>query len=254
MPSTNLSKTSPTTNSAGSITITKLSSTKRRDAVNLYIEGQYIAAITVDTVLAFNLSKSKTITNHQLNELIIYSTNQKLLQQAVNYISIRIRSQFEINLYLKQIIYKLSQSSKISELANHIIQSNSQNLINQTIKKLEENNYIDDYQFARQWVESRLRSKPRGAQLLKLELKNKGIASEIIQQVLQETLTENNDLNNQMIDQVIQKALKSLRYKNLAPEKLKQILIQRIISKGFSYKNAKNKIDESLVNEYNDNH
>lgn len=50
-----------------------------------------------------------------------------------------------------------------------------EDLINQTIQKLEKARLIDDAAFARWLVESRSRSRPRGSRLLTQELKQKGI-------------------------------------------------------------------------------
>jgi regulatory protein len=53
-------------------------------------------------------------------------------------------------------------------------------LINQTIKKLQDLNYLDDQKFAQWLIASRSRSRPRGHRLLIQELKLKGIDPEII--------------------------------------------------------------------------
>ena len=52
-------------------------------------------------------------------------------------------------------------------------------VVERVIHSLSEQHLIDDAQFARLWTESRLRSKPRSAWLVKRELINKGVASHI---------------------------------------------------------------------------
>lgn len=56
--------------------------------------------------------------------------------------------------------------------------------VNETIDRLEAAGYLNDHDFARLWVESRMRGKPRGVPLLWKELREKGIAEEIIQTAL----------------------------------------------------------------------
>ena len=46
------------------------------------------------------------------------------------------------------------------------------------IKKLKDWNFLDDTQFAKQYIESRSRSRPRSRRLIQLELKRKGIVTD----------------------------------------------------------------------------
>lgn len=52
-------------------------------------------------------------------------------------------------------------------------------LINQTIEKLEKAKLINDEAFAKWYVESRSRTRPRGQRLLEQELKQKGISNDV---------------------------------------------------------------------------
>jgi regulatory protein len=58
--------------------------------------------------------------------------------------------------------------------------------IDATIVRLNEWRYLDDEDFARRWVESRARGKPRGQRLLQQELRQKGIDAETSKQVIAE--------------------------------------------------------------------
>jgi regulatory protein len=59
-------------------------------------------------------------------------------------------------------------------------------LVEEVITRLIEMNYLDDETFARAWVESRDRAKPRGAQGLRRELALKGVPREIVDGVMVE--------------------------------------------------------------------
>ena|SRR3990172_5824421 len=80
----------------------------------------------------------------------------ELLGLVIKYLSYRPRSKKEIENYL---------SRKTSD----------QTLVDRVISKLESVKLLDDAAFAKWLVESRSRSRPRGARLLKQELKSKGI-------------------------------------------------------------------------------
>jgi len=56
--------------------------------------------------------------------------------------------------------------------------------ISETINRLLEWGYLNDSQFAENWVKSRLRNKPMGPIRLRKELQQKGISKEIIDLVL----------------------------------------------------------------------
>ena len=57
-------------------------------------------------------------------------------------------------------------------------------LVEDVITRLIEMHYLDDDEFARAWVESRDRARPRGEQLLRRELAFKGVPREVIDGVL----------------------------------------------------------------------
>ena len=61
-------------------------------------------------------------------------------------------------------------------------------VIKQILNELRERNYVSDLEFARLWIKARLRLKPKGEHLLKLELLKKGINKETANQALAEIL------------------------------------------------------------------
>ena len=85
--------------------------------------------------------------------------------RALYFLKFRPRSRFEIQRYLKG--------------KNFLPDT-----VTDTIRKLEAAGYLNDFDFARLWVESRLRCRPKGVVALRGELRAKGISEEIIQTVL----------------------------------------------------------------------
>jgi len=59
-------------------------------------------------------------------------------------------------------------------------------LVDEVVTRLIEMNYLDDEEFARAWVESRDRARPRGEQGLRRELSVKGVPREVIDSVMAE--------------------------------------------------------------------
>jgi regulatory protein len=59
-------------------------------------------------------------------------------------------------------------------------------LVEAALERLEELDFLDDEAFARSWVESRDRARPRGERALRSELAQKGVAREIVDRILAE--------------------------------------------------------------------
>ena len=59
-------------------------------------------------------------------------------------------------------------------------------LVDAVVARLVELGYLDDAAFARAWVESRDRARPRGSTALRQELQRAGVARDVIDQVLDE--------------------------------------------------------------------
>jgi regulatory protein len=57
-------------------------------------------------------------------------------------------------------------------------------IVEQVLERLAEIGYLDDLDFARAWVESRDRARPRGAVALRRELGRKGVPDDVVAEVL----------------------------------------------------------------------
>lgn len=61
-----------------------------------------------------------------------------------------------------------------------------ESIVEQVLERLVEIGYLDDEAFARAWVESRDRARPRGAVALRRELQRKGVPDAVIASILEE--------------------------------------------------------------------
>ncbi|MYE54237.1 MAG: hypothetical protein F4X34_03460 [Chloroflexi bacterium] len=66
-----------------------------------------------------------------------------------------------------------------AEVLGYLRRKFPHDIAEQVVADLRERSLIDDAEFARLWTESRLRTKPRSAWLVKRELMNKGVAGNI---------------------------------------------------------------------------
>jgi len=100
--------------------------------------------------------------------------------------------------------------------------------INKVLNELEEKDYINDERFARSWIRSRLRLKPRGKRLIKKELTQKGVSKSLQDRLIFELVSEEKEL--EMAKNLSKKWLNRKRSK----ENLDRKLYRYLSNKGFS--------------------
>jgi regulatory protein len=83
--------------------------------------------------------------------------------------------------------YLSIRSRSVREMKDYLARRNaSEEIIEKVIDSLQEKKFLNDEEFARTFVVNRSRLKPKGKILLKIELRQKGIADEIIAAVFDE--------------------------------------------------------------------
>lgn len=148
---------------------------------------------------------------------------EKFYNKALKFLSYRPRSE-------KEIRDKLFQKKASSEV------------IEKVASKLKEKKFINDEEFAKLWIESRNRSKPRSLRLIKLELKQKGISQDLIDKMINDEGLMINDLES--AKKLVEKRLP--RYKGLDRQKIYEKLGRYLASKGFGWDTIKQVVDEVL--------
>ena len=112
-------------------------------------------------------------------------------------------------------------------------------MIQEVVSRLESQNYINDQDFARYFIENRHQNKGISTKRLIQELKNKGISNETIEQ----TLIDNDSGNLVRNEEVeIEKIIK----KQLRKTSDRQKIIAYLARQGFSYDLIKAKLDQIL--------
>ncbi len=160
---------------------------------------------------------------------------EKFYNKALEFLSYRPRSEKEVRDRLK-IKY---QKSNIKNFAL---------IIDKVIQKLKKYDFVNDLEFAKKWVESRLRFKPRSARLIKLELKQKGIGQDIIDKMINDEGLMINDLES--AKKLVEKKMGRFRNKfGMTREEIYQKLGRFLASKGFDWDTIKKSIDHVQLHE-----
>jgi regulatory protein len=105
----------------------------------------------------------------------------------------------------------------------------SDDTIDATIEYLKKIRLIDDQQFARAWINSRL-SRPFGLKRIQFELQNKGVSKNIIQQQF-DTVKETYEEKEVVVELAKRRYA---RYKNIDTTKAKRRVFDYLARRGFS--------------------
>jgi len=149
--------------------------------------------------------------------------------------------------YLDRALHFLSfRSRSEKEVRDNLLKKDASNeTIEQIISWLKDHNFLDDKDFARRFIEQRIKLRPRGMRVIKMELKQKGISQEIIEEITAENEGEvDNELA--MAKRIVEK--KIMKYKGLEKREIYQKLGAHLASKGFNWDIIKRSIDEYLSN------
>lgn len=183
-------------------TITDITKQKRnKTRVNIFIDCEFVCGLDEVAVASARIKVGDEITPDALKNLVKRSELNSAFERAVGYLSSSPRARREIERYLRDKGY-------------------DREVVSETLEKLDIYHYIDDRAYAEAFFRSK--SKKYGSFRIATELRNKGIAQEIIDE-----LTEESDESE--IDAVAKKYLAS--HKASDKQKLKRFLAGR----GFSW-------------------
>lgn len=104
----------------------------------------------------------------------------------------------------------------------------SESTVKEILLFLKEKGLVDDVEFARIWVESRIK-KPLGINRLRQELKIKGIDQDLIDEVIESVGSKYSE--EEMIKDLIQRRWERLRH--IEPAKAKRRLFLYLLRRGF---------------------
>ena len=145
---------------------------KNPNRVNLYLDGQFTFALSIDEVAKQSLKKGLELTSEQIDSLKQADTFEYTYAKLLNFLSYRPRTVKEV----RDRLYKYKVKDKVK-----------QDLL---IERLQSKGYLDDLKFTQWFIESRNAHRPRSPRMLTAELKTKGVSEEVIKSVINEVTDE----------------------------------------------------------------
>lgn len=199
--------------------------------VNISVDGKYRFSLDVFQVGELGLKVGREVSEEELTELEQESQFGRLYTRALEYCLVRPRSVREMKDYLwrktRTTKYRSQKTGEMKERAGV-----SQRVADRVLERLIDKKYLDDEKFARFWVENRFQAKGTSLKRLKLELAQKGVNKEIVEQILDESPRNDEDELQKII------AKKRSRY----PDGKK--FMQYLARQGFSYDDIKSALED----------
>jgi regulatory protein len=196
------------------VKITKIKQqVKRPDRYSIFVDEKYSFSLGESELINSGIRLGLEVSEGQLEEFKNVAAIDKGYDRTLNLISIRRRSRWEIEQYLKRKDYSPALTEAI-------------------LNKLS-NNYIDDLAFARAWVSNRRLLKAISKRKLSLELRAKRISDEIVRQVLADDETD----EQEVLRELVAKKRKISRFQ----DDLK--LMQYLSRQGYNYDDIKKAIN-----------
>jgi len=147
--------------------ITDIKPQKRREGrVSVYLDEEFWTGMPQEVAGEHNLVIGQQLSDEKKSEVERQISEESALMSATNLLSFRDRSEKEMRDRLKEKEY-------------------GETVIDETIKRLHEYNYLDDQAFARQMVEQQL-AKGRGRRAAQHALRQSGVDAELIEVAIAE--------------------------------------------------------------------
>jgi regulatory protein len=181
---------------------------KRADRYSVFVDEKYAFSLSEAELLRQGIASGQELTEQELASLKETSGNDKAYGNALRYVAMRPRSEWEMSAYLRR--------KEVDEpVADSIIQ------------RLRAVGLLDDLAFGRAWVANRRLLKSMSKRKLQLELKQKHLSESIIDQVLREDETDERESLRELAEK------KRRKY----PDDTK--LMQYLARQGFGYDDIK---------------
>lgn len=193
-------------------TITALQAQKKnKERVNVYIDGRF--AFGLAAIEAVKLRHGQKLSDEEIAALRERDETHQAHEAALRYLDYRPRSVDEIRRHLKG-------------------KSVEPDVIDEIVERLAQVGLLDDRAFARYWLENRNDFRPRGERALRMELRQKGVPDDIIDEVLAEGHSED--------EAAYQAALTQARkIRTTDPREFRRKLEAHLVRRGFSYDSAR---------------
>ena len=192
----------------------------KRQRVNLFIDNEFVCGLSDSLLVKYKLFAGKSISANFRDKVIEEAIIDKYYDRILTLLASRPRSEFEIQIKLKEYFYK-------DRLAK------SGNYLKKIIKKLKNADYIDDFIFAQWLVDSRIKQKRRSWREIISELYTKRVDKKLIEQLLIKYAKKIDNYEKKVIEIIVRKKSRAYLDKKLSKKERVQKIKAYLYNKGF---------------------
>lgn len=182
---------------------------KRR--CNIFVDGRFCCGLTLECTVKNRLKVGQTVSAEYLSQIQLESEKETAFDKALTHLSAMQKTE-------KQIRDFLSGKGYLPAVVDYVVE------------KMHGYNFLNDGEYAQRYVE--FTGKKKGARLIRMELKNKGVADAEIDGAL-DGLDE--DAQIQTAKTLVEKYMRN----KTADRETLQKAFRHLLSKGFEYEVAK---------------
>ena len=195
---------------------------RRKNRRSIFLDDGSVFGISEDVFFSIPVQIGDTITDRELDNILVADNQQKILDFALNLLSYRMRSKVELMHRLKR--------KKFNEDGIYFV-----------MEKLETKGYLDDQKFAQAFAREKVRRKLIGPMALRSEFRVHMLDPDILEYTLKKTYDEFPEHN--LMDQLLKNgkvpmnkpldikekknAVNTLRNKGFSWDRIQEILVKR---------------------------
>ncbi|MBQ8925369.1 MAG: regulatory protein RecX [Clostridia bacterium] len=205
------------------------------EKIHLSLDGEYIATVNADYWFTCGIKNGAEITPEQLDELLTESARRKMMNKALDLLSMRDYSRRELS---DKLVTKAWEKKEQKDMDLGTLKQQASDICD----RLEELGLLNEERFARSYVDELIRRKHLSKSGLKTALIQKGVPRDIIETVLEEVDVD-------PVEQV--RELLSTKFKNrdLSDEKQKTRTVNALLRLGYRYSEINAAMDGRLEDE-----
>jgi len=144
---------------------------KQKQRYHIDLDDDYAFSVHEDILVKYNLFKGTELDEAFYREVLVAEEKHRAYLGALRYLGTRPRTKSQLHTYLLE-------KGFLSDVAEEVC------------GRCQEQGYIDDKAFARQWVDERLRLKPRSPYMLRMELQQRGVDRGIVEDAVRSVSRE----------------------------------------------------------------
>lgn len=187
---------------------------------NIHIDGKFAFSIAEEDYFKLELYEKKEITQIELEYILEDVIYKKAKNSAIRFVTTKYRSIKEVSEKLLSLEYDM-------------------NIVEKVVKELVEIDYLNDFEYAKKYINNRLKLNPKSRKIIRLELKIKGIEDEILDRAFSDIEVDEIKIIKTFIEK------KFSRY-NLTDKNIQKKVYSFLCNKGFSFNDIKDVLREFI--------